>query len=103
MDTVQFHDGSWVCPVSRYSTPSTSICNQKEMTISNSEKFLNDLKEDFNALKRTMKTQPKEHRYELYIPNDLHWILVKLAAEQQMHQEDYVESIIKAHAEEHVD
>ncbi len=67
------------------------------------EKFLNDLKEDFNALKRTVKAQPEEHRYELYIPNDLHWILVKLAAEQQMHQEDYVESIIKAHAEEHVD
>ncbi len=67
------------------------------------EKFLNDLKEDFNALKRTTKTQPKEHKYELYIPNDLHWILVKLAAEQQMHQEDYVESIIKAHAKEHVD
>ncbi len=67
------------------------------------EKFLNDLKEDFNALKRTTKTQPKEHRYELYIPNDLHWILVKLAAEQQMHHEDYVEFIVKARAAEHVD
>lgn len=72
------------------------------------EKFLDDLKEDFNALNKKAKQQygtkpPKEHKYELYIPNDLHWVLVKLAAEHQMHQEDYVESIIKAHAEEHVD
>ncbi len=68
------------------------------------EKFLNDLKEDFNALKRTMKTKPKEdHRYEIYIPNDLHWILVKLAAELQMHQEDYVEFMIKKLAQEHRD
>lgn len=66
------------------------------------EKFLEELKEDLNALKKPMKTQPKEHKYELYIPNDLHWILVKIAAEHQMHQEDYVESMIKAHAEQHV-
>ncbi len=68
------------------------------------EKFLDDLKEDFNALNKKAKQQygtkpPKEHKYELYIPNDLHWILVKLAAEQQMHHEDYVESMVKEHAE----
>lgn len=67
------------------------------------EKFLDDLKESFNEAKKKMKTQPKEHRYEIYIPNDLHWILVKLAAELEMHQEDYVEFMIKKLAQEHRD
>jgi hypothetical protein len=63
------------------------------------EKFLDDLKEGFNEAKKKMKTQPKEHKYELYIPNDLHWVLVKIAAEHQMQHEDYVESMVKEHVE----
>ena len=43
----------------------------------------------------------KRHRYDLEIDNDTHWLLVKIAAEYQMHYEQYAEEVLKGHVEQH--
>ena len=43
--------------------------------------------------------KPEYHRYDLEIPNDLHWELVKLGAELKMDYEVYAEEVLKMHAE----
>lgn len=42
-------------------------------------------------------------RYDLDIPEDTHWALVKLAAELKMHQEDYAENVLIGHVERELD
>ncbi len=40
------------------------------------------------------------HKYDLEIPSDLHWELVKLGAELKMDYEVYAEEVLKMHAED---
>jgi len=40
------------------------------------------------------------HKYDLEIPDDLHWELVKLGAELKMDYEVYAEEVLKMHAED---
>jgi len=42
-------------------------------------------------------------RYELDIPEDTHWELVKLAADLKMHQEDYAINVLISHVESELD
>ena len=44
-----------------------------------------------------------KQRYDLDIPEDTHWALVKLAAELKMHHEDYAENILIGHVERELD
>jgi len=44
-----------------------------------------------------MTIQPNTRRYELEIPEEVHWQLVKLGAEIKMHHEDYAEQILLGH------
>jgi hypothetical protein len=55
---------------------------------------------------RKLATQPKmiSHlRYELDIPEDTHWELVKLAADLKMHHEDYAIHLLIGHVESELD
>ena len=42
-------------------------------------------------------------RYDLELPEDTHWELVKLAADLKMHHEDYAQNILIAHVERELD
>jgi len=42
-------------------------------------------------------------RYELDIPEDTHWELVKLAADLKMHHEDYAINVLIGHVESELD
>jgi hypothetical protein len=42
-------------------------------------------------------------RYELDIPEDTHWELVKLAADLKMHHEDYAINVLISHVESELD
>ena len=51
------------------------------------------------AMQSPMKLR-EHHKYDLEIPDDLHWELVKLGAELKMDYEVYAEEVLKMHAEE---
>ena len=55
---------------------------------------------------RQLATQPmliSHLRYELDIPEDTHWELVKLAADLKMHHEDYAINVLIGHVESELD
>jgi hypothetical protein len=55
---------------------------------------------------RQLATQPRmanNTRYELELPEDIHWELVKLAADLRMHHEDYAQNILIGHVEQQLD
>ena len=51
------------------------------------------------AMQSPMKLR-EHHKYDLEIPDDLHWELVKLGAEFKMDYEVYAEEVLKMHAED---
>jgi hypothetical protein len=56
------------------------------------------------ARKLATEPMPLNHlRYELDIPEDTHWELVKLAADLKMHHEDYALNILINHVESELD
>ena len=56
------------------------------------------------ARKLAMQPMTISHlRYELDIPEDTHWELVKLAADLKMHQEDYAINVLIGHVESELD
>ena len=56
------------------------------------------------ARKLATQPMPLSHlRYELDIPEDTHWELVKLAADLKMHHEDYALNILIGHVESELD
>jgi hypothetical protein len=52
--------------------------------------------------KRTHKTMDQtsdgRYRYDIYLDEDVHWVLVELGARSKMHQEDYVEQVLTEYA-----
>jgi hypothetical protein len=53
---------------------------------------------------RKLVAQPKMNpTYELSIPEDTHWELVKLAADLKMHHEDYALNVLIGHVESELD
>lgn len=63
--------------------------------------------EDILEYARQLATQPKTKmtylEYELVIPEDTHWELVKLAADLKMHHEDYALNVLIGHVEQELD
>jgi hypothetical protein len=45
-------------------------------------------------------TKPKR-RYDIEIDDDTHWELVRIAAKQKLHQEDFVEQLLVEFVAEH--
>jgi hypothetical protein len=48
-------------------------------------------------------TIPGDKRYDIEIPDDIHWELVKLAADLKMHHEDYAINVLIGHVESELD
>jgi hypothetical protein len=63
--------------------------------------------DDILEYARQLATQPKTKmtylEYELVIPEDTHWELVKLAADLKMHHEDYALNVLIGHVEQELD
>jgi hypothetical protein len=62
--------------------------------------------DDILEYARQLATQPlmtKPTRYDLDLPEDTHWELVKLAAELKMHHEDYALNVLIGHVESELD
>jgi hypothetical protein len=62
--------------------------------------------DDILEYARQLATQPmtiSHLRYELDIPEDTHWELVKLAADLKMHHEDYAINVLISHVESELD
>ena len=55
------------------------------------------------GLKTPPKPMEKYIRYDLEVPEDTHWEIVKMAADLRMHHEDYVQNMLVAHVEQHLD
>jgi hypothetical protein len=55
-----------------------------------------------STTKRTHKTMDQtsdgRYRYDIYVDEDVHWVLVELGARSKMHQEDYVEQVLTEYA-----
>jgi hypothetical protein len=55
---------------------------------------------------RQLATQTRmttHRRYDLELPDDTHWELVKLAADLKMHHEDYAQNVLIGHVEHELD
>jgi hypothetical protein len=68
--------------------------------------MIDEVFDDILDYARKLATQPKmiSHlRYELDIPEDTHWELVKLAADLKMHHEDYAINVLIGHVESELD
>jgi hypothetical protein len=62
--------------------------------------------DDILEYARQLATQPlmkSYKRYDLDLPEDTHWELVKLAAELKMHHEDYAQNVLIGHVEQELD
>ena len=65
--------------------------------------------EDIMEYARQLATQPITNfmadykRYDLEVPEDTHWELVKLAADLKMHHEDYAQNVLIGHVEQELD
>jgi hypothetical protein len=65
--------------------------------------------EDILQYARQLAIQPRndtimgDKRYDLEIPEDTHWELVKLAADLKMHHEDYAQNVLIGHVESELD
>jgi len=56
------------------------------------------------ARQLAIQTRMANHqRYDLEVPEDTHWELVKLAADLKMHHEDYAQNVLIGHVEHELD
>ena len=65
-----------------------------------------EMTDDILEYARQLAMQPmtiSHLRYELDIPEDTHWELVKLAADLKMHHEDYAINVLIGHVESELD
>jgi hypothetical protein len=68
-----------------------------------------EVDEDIMEYARQLANQPLTNfmtdykRYDLEIPEDTHWELVKLAADLRMHHEDYAQNVLIGHVEHELD
>ena len=55
------------------------------------------------AMQPRTSSIPGDKCYDLEIPEDTHWELVKLAADLKMHHEDYAINVLIGHVESELD
>ena len=46
-----------------------------------------------SSIPKVESTKPKR-RYDIEVDDDIHWELVRIAAKQKLHQEDFVEQLL---------
>jgi hypothetical protein len=65
-----------------------------------------EVSDDILEYARQLATETRmttHKRYDLDIPEDTHWELVKLAAELKMYPEDYAQNVLIGHVESELD
>ena len=74
-----------------------------EYTIANEEVF--EFARQLCQNQTNMRTDSimGDKRYDLEIPDDTHWELVKLAADLKMHHEDYAQNVLIGYVEQELD
>jgi hypothetical protein len=86
------YDGSILCAIPWHLFATTQVRYQK---------MTDDI---LDYARQLVANQPMKlrnhHKYDLEIPSDLHWELVKLGAELKMDYEVYAEEVLKMHAED---
>ena len=58
---------------------------------------------DYARQLATQSRMTTHRRYDLELPEDTHWELVKLAADLKMHHEDYAQNVLIGHVEQELD
>lgn len=53
-----------------------------------------------SSIPKVESTKPKR-RYDIEVDEDTHWELVRIAAKQKLHQEDFVEQLLVEFVAEH--
>ena len=53
-----------------------------------------------SSISKVESTKPKR-RYDIEVDDDTHWELVRIAAKQKLHQEDFVEQLLVEFVAEH--
>ena len=53
-----------------------------------------------SSIPKVESTKPKR-RYDIEVDDDTHWDLVRIAARQKLHQEDFVEQLLVEFVAEH--
>ena len=53
-----------------------------------------------SSIPKVESTKPKR-RYDIEVDDDTHWELVRIAARQKLHQEDFVEQLLVEFVAEH--
>ena len=70
------------------------MTTQPEQTIDSRLAELMQFNERLNSsIPKLEATKPKR-RYDIEVDDDTHWELVRMAARQKQHQEDYVEQLL---------
>ena len=73
------------------------MIKQFDWEFSTNKELFADLKITELTNKQTMepvKPVDKVHRYDIEVNDDTHWALVRIAAKQKLHQEDFVEHLL---------
>ena len=53
-----------------------------------------------SSIPKAESTKPKR-RYDIEVDDDTHWELVRIAAKQKLHQEDFIEQLLVEFVAEH--
>jgi hypothetical protein len=79
-----------------------TTCPSTQLTITSKD---DDILEYARQLAMQTRTEsiPGDKAYDLEIPEDTHWELVKMAAELKMHHEDYAINVLIGHVESELD
>ena len=73
------------------------MIKQFDWEFSTNKELFADLKITELTNKQTMepvKSVDTVHRYDIEVNDDTHWALVRIAAKQKLHQEDFVEHLL---------
>lgn len=77
------------------------MTTQPEHTVDSRIAELMQFNEQLNSsIPKVESTEPRR-RYDIEVDDDTHWELVRIAAKQKLHQEDFVEQLLVEFVAEH--
>jgi hypothetical protein len=70
------------------------MTTQPEQTVDSRLAELMQFNERLNSSISKLESTKLKRRYDIEVDDDTHWELVRIAAKQKLHQEDFVESLL---------
>jgi predicted dienelactone hydrolase len=77
------------------------MTTQPEQTIDSKLAELMQFNERLNSSIPKLEVTKPKRRYDIEVDDDTHWELVRIAARQKLHQEDFVEQLLVEFVAEH--